>query len=244
MSHIEAEDYSQQSGIQTTSGGSAVGYIEDGDYIMFDNVTFSSAVETLNARVASNTSGGTMSIHLNNLNASAVCSVPVSNTGGWTSWVIESAAGAIPAGTYGVYARFSGGYLFDVDWIQFAGSPENEQSAYEGWLADNGITANTNYLDDADFDGVENLLEFALDFTHGSADAAVNTLALTSGAVSLSYTDKPDLDVKLFYSTNLVDGWVEASPSLTPLSMSADTVYYSFDTDQPSCFFRWEITAP
>ena len=244
--HLEAENYSQQSGIQTSSGGSAVGYIENGDYIVFTGQTLSSAVEQLKARVASNTSGGTLSIHLDSLAAAAVATLPVSNTGGWTSWLLATASAPIPAGTYDIYVQFTGGagYLFDIDWLQFVKPAGPEQTPYATWLSDNGITSATNFTDDADGDGISNLAEYALDFTQGIADSMIDRLTFGPTGISTTYSDKPDVDARLFYSTNLLVGWSEPAPSLTPGSMPPDTVYYHFDAGRTTGFYRWELTSP
>src|SRR6056297_3196612 len=37
---VEAEDFHEQSGIQIVANGNGVGYIENGDYLRFDNVEF------------------------------------------------------------------------------------------------------------------------------------------------------------------------------------------------------------
>ena len=56
FSQIEAESYNTQSGIQTEScgeGGQDIGYIENGDYVVYNNIDFGSGATGFQARVAS-----------------------------------------------------------------------------------------------------------------------------------------------------------------------------------------------
>ncbi|MDI9420333.1 MAG: glycoside hydrolase family 43 protein [Bacillota bacterium] len=120
----EAEFYSLQSGVQTedcTEGGLNVGYIENGDWIMFKSVEFPQGAARFMARVASATSGGTIEIRLGNPNGTVVGLLTVGGTGGWQNWVTRSAVVDDIRGVHDLYLKFTGGsgYLLNINWWQF-----------------------------------------------------------------------------------------------------------------------------
>jgi len=120
---IEAEDYDTQSNTQTESsseGGQNVGYIENGSYLVFNNIDFGGAI-TFHARVASNASGGNIELYLDSLTGPQIGTCAVSNTGGWQTWTTRSCPVSGAAGPHDLYLKFTGGggYLFNVNWFQF-----------------------------------------------------------------------------------------------------------------------------
>lgn len=120
----EAEFMSSQSGVQTedcSEGGSNVGYIENGDWIMFRGVEFARGAAAFSARVSSATSGGTIEIRLDSLTGPLVGSLTVRNTGGWQTWVTRSTSVDGITGVHDLYLRFVGGsgYLLNINWWQF-----------------------------------------------------------------------------------------------------------------------------
>jgi beta-glucosidase len=121
---IEAENFSNQSGIQVEScseGGSDVGYIENGDYTEYDSVNFASGKNKFDFRVASFTSGGNIQIILDSINGPLVGSFAISGTGGWQNWTTLSNDLPITTGIHRVYLKFTGGtgFLFNVNWFKF-----------------------------------------------------------------------------------------------------------------------------
>ncbi|NLK40487.1 MAG: carbohydrate-binding protein [Planctomycetes bacterium] len=124
-SQIEAEAYHMQSGTQTeecTEGGLDVGFIENGDYLVFRLVDFEGGAASFNARVASAGSGGQIELYLDSLTGIQIgsCAVPV--TGGWQTWTTVSCPVSGAAGQHDVYMKFTGpsGYLFNINWWQFS----------------------------------------------------------------------------------------------------------------------------
>jgi pectate lyase len=135
-STIEAEDYGSQSGIQTEAcdeGGEDVGYINDGDWIGFNNVDFGSGADGFTARVASNASGGTIEIRLDDAGGIQVGSCSVSNTGGWQTYTDVSCSVSGASGEHDLYLTFSGGdgYLFNINHFSF-----NEGSSGGGTITE------------------------------------------------------------------------------------------------------------
>lgn len=120
---IEAEDFSEQHGIQTEScseGGLNVGWIASGDWMEY-NVDVASAGEyTVDFRVASNSSS--ISFDLKN-GSNVLTSVNSSSSGGWQSWKTVTQTISLSAGeqTLRVQAT-SGGW--NINWINFSAQEE------------------------------------------------------------------------------------------------------------------------
>ena len=118
---LEAESYSTMSGVQAqtttdTGGGQNVGYIDQGDWMIYNNITFpTSGTYTIEYRVAS-PSGSTLSSDLN-AGAIQLGRVTIPATGGWQNWTTVSQTVTITAGTYnfGVFAP-AGGWNFN--WLR------------------------------------------------------------------------------------------------------------------------------
>lgn len=121
---IEAEDYTDQSGIQTetcSEGGLNVGWIENGDYLVYENIDFGGGVMSFDARVASDTSGGSIELYLDSLAGTPIGTCTAPNTGGWQTWVTQSCMISSANGIHDLYLKFTGGsgYLFNVNWLKF-----------------------------------------------------------------------------------------------------------------------------
>lgn len=116
---IEAEAFSAQSGVQTepcAEGGSDVGWIDTGDWMAYNAITFpSSGTYRVEYRVASQT-GGALSLDLN-AGGILLGQVAVPATGGWQTWTTVSHTVTVAAGTYslGVYAQQGG---WNLNWIR------------------------------------------------------------------------------------------------------------------------------
>lgn len=120
----EAELMSRQQGVDTencSEGGQNVGFIENGDWIMFTGVDFGSGAASFDARVSSATSGGTIEIRLDSPNGPLVGSLKIGNTGGWQTWVTRSTTVSDVTGVHDLYLKFTGGsgYLLNMNWWQF-----------------------------------------------------------------------------------------------------------------------------
>lgn len=121
---IEAENYSRQSGIQTetcSEGGENLGFIENGDYVVYNNVDFGEGADGFVARVSSGSDGGIIEIYLDSLDGTPVGSCTVKNSGGWQIWSGVSCRVTRISGKHNVYLRFTGGesYLLNINWFQF-----------------------------------------------------------------------------------------------------------------------------
>jgi arabinoxylan arabinofuranohydrolase len=121
---IEAESYGNQSGIQTETcgeGGENLGYLENGDYAVYNNIDFGSGATGFQARVASAASSGNVEILLDSITGTLVGTCPVAGTGGWQAWVTATCNVSGVSGTHNLYLKFTGesGYLFNLNWFKF-----------------------------------------------------------------------------------------------------------------------------
>ena len=118
---IQAESYSTMNGVQVesctdTGGGQNVGYIDQGDWLAYNGISFpSTGSYTLEFRVAS-PSGGTLSADLN-AGAIQLGNTAIPATGGWQNWTTVSRTVNVNAGSYnfGVFAQTGG---WNLNWIR------------------------------------------------------------------------------------------------------------------------------
>jgi hypothetical protein len=117
---LEAEAANVNNGmlVETCSeGGQDMGTIDAGDYLVWNAITFpTTGTYLIEYRVASATSGGTISADLNAGNIQ-FGNTTIPGTGGWQNWTTVSKTVTINAGTYnfGIYAQ-TGGY--NVNWVR------------------------------------------------------------------------------------------------------------------------------
>ncbi|MBQ8687615.1 MAG: carbohydrate-binding protein, partial [Ruminococcus sp.] len=122
---IEAESFSSQSGIvaeDCTEGGQNIGYIENGDYVMFRKVDFEDGARSFTARIASAGEGGNIELYLDKLSGTPVATIPVAGTGNWQEYVDVTANIPAITGQHNLYLKFTGGesYLFNVNNFVFS----------------------------------------------------------------------------------------------------------------------------
>ncbi len=127
---VQAEAYAAESGAQTENtadagGGKDVGWLANGDWLRYDNISVGA---TVTARVASNTSaGGTVELHTGTPAGPLLATFGIARTGGWQSWVTLSAAAAThPAGVQTVVAVMRSASREDfvnLNWFTFGATP-------------------------------------------------------------------------------------------------------------------------
>ncbi len=124
----QAENYDDMLGVQIeattdTGGGRNVGYIDNGDWIMWRGMNLH-GVDSMRFRVASATSGGTIEMRADSPTGPLVSTVAVPGTGNWQVWTtVTSTFIQRPVGLHDIYFVFKGGSgsLFNVNWIAFIG---------------------------------------------------------------------------------------------------------------------------
>ncbi len=104
-----ASDFVSDSGVTRAAnieGGVCVGYINGGDWVGYRGVDFGTGAVMFQARVASATEGGEISIRLDSLDGPEIGSCVVGNTGGWQNWVTRKAAVVPTSSVHDLYLRF------------------------------------------------------------------------------------------------------------------------------------------
>jgi hypothetical protein len=125
----EAETIAWESGVQTeattdTGGGMDVTSINNGDYIKIRSVDFGAGATSFDARVASNTSGSSIELHLDSLSGTQIGTCAVSGTGGAQTWATQSCSVNSTTGVHDLFLKFTGsgsGNLFNFNWWRFGG---------------------------------------------------------------------------------------------------------------------------
>ncbi|MGD1842161.1 MAG: carbohydrate-binding protein [Thermonemataceae bacterium] len=125
---IEGESFDTQNGVQLSNNGNAVGFIQDGDWISFDNVAFGRGPLEGRIRASSNTNGGTVEFRIDSPTGLLIATANITNTNGWRSFqnfdinVLEDYSdGTVFLSTQDLYLVFRGGnsFLLDVDQFSF-----------------------------------------------------------------------------------------------------------------------------
>ena len=132
-STIQGEAYTSSNGTQTqltsdTGGGSNVGWIHSGNWLGYSLVDFGTIAATrFVARVASgaqNGAIGAMKVVLDSpTGAMSICSIHISNTGGWQSWTTISSNVSSVTRTHSVYLVFTTDQdynLVNINWFTFS----------------------------------------------------------------------------------------------------------------------------
>jgi len=137
----EAESFNYQSGVQTetcSEGGQDVGYIENGDYAVYNDVDFGSGAQSFQARVASGTSGGDIEVRLDSVTGELIGTCQVEGTDDWQTFDTVKCNVSGASGNHDVYLKFTGGsgYLFNVNWWKFDAAPS--PTINKGDLNDDG----------------------------------------------------------------------------------------------------------
>ena len=118
---IEAENYTDMSGIQLetttdTGGGSNIGYIDTGDWVEYSVDVASAGTYLIEYRLASqNGSDGFNTL----INGVQIDTQSVPNTGGWQSWVTNSATAELSAGEQTLRLNALGNE-WNLNWIKFS----------------------------------------------------------------------------------------------------------------------------
>ncbi|MEU4623310.1 family 43 glycosylhydrolase [Actinoplanes sp. NPDC023801] len=121
----EAETTAWAAGVETepvSGGGMSVAYTDNGDYLKVKGVGFGAGATSLQARVASGSSGGRIEVRLGGPAGTLAGTCTTGGTGGWQTWTTVTCPVSGVTGTQDLYLRFAGGtgHLLNLDWWQFS----------------------------------------------------------------------------------------------------------------------------
>ncbi|QRO00804.1 carbohydrate-binding protein [Archangium violaceum] len=147
LTQLAASSHDSQSGIQLESsseGGQNVAFIDDGDYIAFNNLDFGGGATSFEARVASAGAGGNIEVRLDSLTGTLAGTCAVPNTGGWQTWITRTCTVSSVSGVHTLYLKFTGtgtGGLFNLNWFKFSAATASGGdvvgklfAGYQGWF--------------------------------------------------------------------------------------------------------------
>ncbi|MCX5634754.1 MAG: carbohydrate-binding protein, partial [Planctomycetota bacterium] len=106
---VQVTNYSQQQGIinaPCNEGGQCVGYIENSDWVKYDNIDFGEGSNVFCVRASSETSGGDIELRLDELNGPLIGICKIENTGGWQNWSDFKSRITNTVGKHSLYMRF------------------------------------------------------------------------------------------------------------------------------------------
>jgi hypothetical protein len=111
---LQAEAAASQQGTQTEDttdqgGGKDVGWVNNGDWLRFNDVDFGATPPAeLLARVSSQSdNGGRMEIRIDTPSSQPVATIQVKNTGGWQNWQTVTGAMTPVTGSHTVFVTFA-----------------------------------------------------------------------------------------------------------------------------------------
>lgn len=149
---LEAELYDEGSGI--LAAGDAVGFTDAGDYLSYTTVRFDPSWNTFGVTyLKGNAEVGSISLHLDSLDAAPLLSVPLPSTGGWgTAATIEVPFPSV-SGDHSLFVRFNDVFgVANVDSFRIGKpAPEGEEilangdfeTNASGWYTWNGAVSTT-----------------------------------------------------------------------------------------------------
>ena len=125
VTQMQASGFSASRGIQTetctdTNNGLDVGFADDGDHLMFQQVDFASGLAAVDLRVASAGSGGRIDLRIDAFDGPLIASVALPVTGGWQTWQTVSGSVSGVSGVHDLYLIFDGTTsIGNVNWLRF-----------------------------------------------------------------------------------------------------------------------------
>ncbi|KXX71287.1 hypothetical protein AVL50_09535 [Flammeovirga sp. SJP92] len=122
FSRIEAENYCDQSGIDTEpcdEGGLNVGWVDDNDWIKFDDVDFGNGANSVDLRVSSRYTGGTVQLRLGSTSGTLIGTASVPVTGQWQNWTTVTTPISNVSDTQDLYLVFTNGGI-NINWLEFS----------------------------------------------------------------------------------------------------------------------------
>jgi hypothetical protein len=147
---LEAEQYDTAQGVAAL--GSVVAYTDEGDWIAFKNVELQSGWNKFWATYAKgSTDAGSISIHLDSLDAAPLLTLDLPSTGSWGSSKTVDIDWPSLSGTHDVYIRFHGiNGVANLDSVRIGKPPPDSgvnlvtdggfETGVAGWVSWNGST--------------------------------------------------------------------------------------------------------
>ncbi|ADO69338.1 carbohydrate-binding protein [Stigmatella aurantiaca] len=144
---LQASSYHEGRGVRleaTTDagGGQAIGFTSSGSFLRFENVDLTN-VTSVSARVANGGSNTTIELRADSVTGPLLGTVAANVTGGWQTWVTNTASLTGASGVRDLFVVFRGST--NLNWLQFGGgstppptgnllaNPGFEEGSLSGW---------------------------------------------------------------------------------------------------------------
>jgi arabinoxylan arabinofuranohydrolase len=127
----EAETIAFSKGLKTETcgeGGMDVTDLNNGEYIKVKGVDFGAGATSLDVRVASAGSGGSIEVRLESTTGTLVGTCAVAGTGGAQTWATKTCPISGASGVHDLFFVFTGSgtsSLFNFNWWKFSGTPSD-----------------------------------------------------------------------------------------------------------------------
>ena len=124
FARLEAESHDAMSGIQFEPGNRAIGWFDDGDWLMLENIDFGDGAASLTISAAKANTGGTVELRLNSPHGTLLGEFVPQTTGGWSDYVEQQLNLEAYRGVHDLYlvARGATG-VANSDWLRFSTEP-------------------------------------------------------------------------------------------------------------------------
>ncbi|MDP4179552.1 MAG: carbohydrate-binding protein [Bacillota bacterium] len=144
FSKLEAESYNSLNSttiqtVTTVNGGSGIGYINNGNYLVFNKIDFGSGATSFKALVADSGTAN-IEIRLNSPTGTLAGTLQVASTSDWNTYQEQTCSINKVTGVNDVYLVFSG--AVNIDWFTFAGTvntPTSTAAIFTGDLNNDGV---------------------------------------------------------------------------------------------------------
>ncbi|MDP4180634.1 MAG: carbohydrate-binding protein [Bacillota bacterium] len=158
---LEAENYNDINSstiqiVDTVNGGKGVGYIENGNYLVYKRINFGNGSTSLKALVADSLTAN-IDIRLNSPTGTLIGTLKVATTGDWNTYTEQTCDISKVTGVNDVYLMFSG--AVNLDWFTFAGSNTPTSTNTSTYTPTNTSVAFTG---DFNGDGVVNMADIII----------------------------------------------------------------------------------
>lgn len=122
---IDAENFDSRYGSvrneTANADGDYIGLIQNGDYIVFNDVDFGSGADKFEIRASSAGHGGKVEVIMDNVKSPPAGVATITNTGSWESWKTTTCSIDRINGRHKLILKFTGdgGILYKINWFKF-----------------------------------------------------------------------------------------------------------------------------
>ncbi|WP_025741137.1 chondroitinase-B domain-containing protein [Aquimarina pacifica] len=230
FSTIEGEDFCEQSGIQIDNDNTYAGWIQNGDWIMYEDVDFGTGASSISVLASSQNSGGTIEIRQGSTTGTLIGNVTVTSTNSWDTWLTFTEDISEISGTQDIYLVFTGGsgYLLNVDSFEFTEStePNNDNLALDGTASQSSNYSSTLGQANLAIDGNTN--------GNWNGGSVTHTLSLTGSWWQVVLNQETNIGEIVIY--NRINCCMDrlSNFTVTVINSSGNEVYTQTITETPN----------